>query len=111
MIDRNSARQNALSVKKRQHKTNVKRMYRGFLTSIRKYSRRGHFGIESRYMQLMPNLDGYIALRLLKLKTDFEVRIYCDDEEFADNGRLNYGKWAHENFGNWDTRFKYIINW
>lgn len=62
-------------------------------------------------MQLTPNFAMYVALRLLNVKTDFDVVLYCDDEEFTENGFFNYGKWAYEQFGDWETRIKYVIKW
>ena len=110
-ITKEIARKNALNKKRKDYKKRVLHHYRSFLKTINKYSKQGNFGIESRYLQLMPNFEAYVALRLLKIKTDFEIRIYCEDEEFSHNGIFDYGKWAHEQFGDWETRIKYIINW
>lgn len=91
------------------HKKNVMNAYRRILHNIRIYSRSGKYKIVYPYVQLEQNFDSYIALRLLQLKTDFKVIFYCDDEEYADDGILNYSKWAK--YRDCETRFKCVIKW
>ena len=94
---------------KKEHRATIIRLYKELLKVIRMQAKRGSYKTESNYIQVAPNFETYIALRLLSRKTNFKVRIYCDDEEYSTNGIFDYGKWSED--WDWQTRIKYIINW
>lgn len=94
---------------KKKHRNTVINCYKNILKAVRKQAKSGRYGMEGRYFQVEPNFEFYIALRLLSMNTDFKVRIYCDDKEYATNGIFDYGKWSKDR--EWQTCIKYIINW
>lgn len=89
----------------------VKFEYAYLQKAIHHAAKKGLMYIESRYFQVASNYETYVALRLLRLKTDLRIRIYCDDEEYAISGEFNHAEWAYNAFGSYDEKIKYTISW
>ncbi len=110
-INKKSLRQIAKQATRRDFDKRVKFEYAYLQKAIRYAAKKGLMYIESRYFQVGGDYEIYVALRLLRLKTDLRIRIYCDDEEYAISGEFNHAKWAYEAFGSWDEKIKYTISW
>lgn len=89
----------------------VKFEYAWLKKAIYHAAKKGLTHIESRYIQIGSNYETYVALRLLRLKTDLRIKIYCDDEDYAIDGQFNHAKWAYDAFGSYEEKIKYTISW
>lgn len=110
-INKNNMRRLAKQATKRDFDKRVKFEYAYLRKTIRYAAKKGLMYVESRYIQIGGNYEKYVALRLLRLKTDLHIRIYCDDEVYAISGEFNHAKWAYEAFGSWEEKIKYTISW